>query len=580
MHTLFHAKAFRQDYKAYLFVFLTAIGTRLLFLVYMDEPVLFFKYPFFAEKLAHHIDIGERLVDLSPFYLYLLTFFYKIFGPEWTFVKFVQSFVGSLNCLIVFAVGTMAFRREVGFLAALICALYGNLIILESTLEPTVFVLLFNLLCLFFLLHSKEVFCTSGIRPWVTLLVAGLFAGLSIITKPNFLLFLPLAAVWLVFFVDNSLGLQKRLFCALVFCGAAVLVVMPVTVRNYVKLNDFVLVTADGGKVFFHGNAKGATALQGTGLADEGFAEEGALEPDHAHVLFRKTAARLAGKELSPSESSRFWVGRAANDILSAPVAYIILEMKKLFYLFNDYEMHYIASAHKEYKKSLSFPFIRYGIIASLALLGMALAARGFKEAFPVYAIVFTYLLSCMLFLVQSRYRTPAVPYLCLFAGQAIFAVRQMFVSRRWPQALSALAVAGVFFFLTHFFYTDEVVKVDRWQQATKIHYSLGAQPLFEKGKFKDSISELNKCLAMLPAFSPAYNLRGRSYAILGRHKEALADFEKVMSLSPDLPDGYKNAGFVYLLQGDISRAKSYLHRGLALAPNDTKIRQALTELK
>ena len=84
----------------------------------------------------------------------------------------------------------------------------------------------------------------------------------------------------------------------------------------------------------------------------------------------------------------------------------------------------------------------------------------------------------------------------------------------------------------------------------------------------------------MLPDFSPAYNLRGRSHAILGRHKEALADFEKVMSLSPDLPDGYKNAGFVYLLQGDISRAKSHLHRGLALTPNDTKIRQALTELK
>jgi hypothetical protein len=38
-----------------------------------------------------------------------------------------------------------------------------------------------------------------------------------------------------------------------------------------------------------------------------------------------------------------------------------------------------------------------------------------------LYGAVGIYLASCVLFLVQSRYRTPAVPFLSLFAGSAIF---------------------------------------------------------------------------------------------------------------------------------------------------------------
>jgi tetratricopeptide (TPR) repeat protein len=556
---------------------LTAIGARIFFLVYIDEPTLFIKYPFFAEKLARGVDIGERLADLSPFYLYCLTFLKKVFGVDWTFVKFIHSLVGALNCLLLYAVGSRAFRKEVGFLAALIFSLYGNLIILESTLEPTVFVLLFNLLSVYFLIRANDD-STSPIPRRTISLMAGLFVGLSIITKPSFLLFLPLAAIWLIFCVRGALTFRQRLSSALFFCTAALLVVVPVTVRNFVKLHDFVLVTADGGKVFYHGNGRGATALAGTGLPDEGFAQEGADEPDYAHVLFRKTADRLSGKRLSPSESSRFWVRRALSDILSDPASYIKLEAKKLFYFFNNYEMHYIASAYKEYKASLSFPFIRYGIIASLGFLGMVLATRHFKELSLVYVVVLVYLLSGMLFLVQSRYRTPAVPYLCLFAGHAVFALKLMVGAKRFKTATVGLILLGVFFFLTNFFHRDEILGVDRWQQATKIHYEMGGQPLFQGGKYQEAVTELDKCIAMAPNFSPAYNLRGKAYAVLGRHKEALDDFKQVVTLSPGVSKGFRNLGFLYLLQGDTQVARDYLSKALRLAPHDTKVKEALAK--
>lgn len=572
-------KESHQDYKAYLIVFLVAFSARIFFLTCIDEPTLFFKYPFFADKLITAADIGERLVDLSPFYLYFMALLKKSLGIDWSYVKFVHSFVGAMNCVLLFAVGSRVFRREVGFLAALMSGIYGNLIILESTLEPTVFVLSFNLLTVYFLLRVREDFGLLG-RRWVVPLLAGVFAGLSIITKPNFLLFLPLGAVWLIFSTHRNSALRKRLSYALVFCGAALVIMMSVTARNYIKLHDFVLVTADAGKVFFHGNGKGATALEGTGLPDEGFAEEGAGEPDYAHVLYRKTAEKHAGEKLSPSESSKFWARRALSDILSDPASYVTLEVKKLFYFFNDYEMHYIASAYKEYKASRSLPFIRYGVIASLGLLGMMLSFRDFRKLYLVYGVVFIYVLSGMIFLVQSRYRTPAVPYLCLFAGQALFILKEMVVERRLRTAAVPMIFLAVLFFLTNFYYRGEIIGVDQWQQATKIHYQMGGHRLFKEGAYEESIAELDKSIAIALNFSPAYNIRGKAYSILGKHKEALEDFKKVISLSPGLPKGYRNLGFLHLLKGDNEAARFYLLKALVLGPHDAKVKEALSALE
>jgi tetratricopeptide (TPR) repeat protein len=537
------------------------------------------KYPFFAEKLANGQGIGERLVDLSPFYLYFMVFLKKFLGLEWTSVKVIQSFVGALNCLLLHSLGSRIFRKEVAFLGAMIFALYGNLIILESTLEPLVFILSFNLLCIYFLLRAQDDPRAPGsVAGFVV--CAGLFAGLSIITKPNSLLLLPLGAGWLFFFAERNGAILRRVKLTLIFCALALGVVLPVTVRNIVKLGEFVLVTADGGKVFFHGNGKGATALEGTGLPDEGFAEEGVAEPDYAHVLYRKLAAKLSGKAVSPRESSRFWFKRAVKDIEEDRLAYLKLEMKKLLYFFNDYEMHYIASAYKEYETSLSFPFIRYGMIASFGLLGMILALPGFRRLFPVYGMVALYVLSGLLFLVQSRYRTPAVPYLCLFAAYAVWTLKEQISGKRFRALGMTLMAAGALWALTHYVFTDEIQRVDQWQRATKLYYQAGAERLFQMGQYEKAIVELNQCLTLVPDFSPAYNLRGKSRAILGRQTEALADFKKVISLSPGLAEGYKNAGFLYLLQNDPQEAKGYLEKAQALAPQDPKVNEALGKLE
>ena len=567
-----------QDYSLYALVFLVAMGARIFFLIWIDEPILFFKYPYFAEKLAAGKDIGERIVDLSPFYLYFLTFLKKIFGIDWATVKLIQSFIGALNVLLILAVGSRLFNKTAGLLAGLIYALYGNIIILESTLEPAVFILFFNLLLIYFLVLVK-----GNARPLsqtAALIVAGgFFAGLSIITKPNSLLFIPLGIGWLLFFATRDLPLRRRLIQSIFFCSAALVVVTPVTVRNYLNLHDFVLVTADAGKVFYHGNSKEATALEGVSLLDRGIEDKGS-EPDYEHVTFRKTATKLSGHAMSPSESSSFWIKKTLGDILADPAQYLKREIKKFIFFFTDYEVHYIASAHTEYKKSLSFPLIRYGIIVALGVLGMLLSLKKFRDLFLIYGAIGVYLFAGMLFLVQSRYRTPAAPYLCLFAGSAIYSLKEMIYAKRFKTFGVFVLLACTLFVISYSAFKGEITRQDRWQEATKICYQMRARPLFDRGRYKEAISQLDRCLSIVPNFRPALNLRGRAYAMLFQYKKAETDFNRVIALCSNSSQGYSNLGFIYLLQGEREKARIYLTKALALAPHDKKVKEALKGLQ
>jgi tetratricopeptide (TPR) repeat protein len=568
-----------EDYRPQLIIFSLALAIRLAFLLNLDDPSLFYKYPYFAEKLAAGKDIGDRLVDLSPFYLYFLTLLKKLFAIDWVYVKFMQSFIGALNSVLVFQIGRRIFSDAAGFLAALMMAAYGNLIILESTLEPTIFVLLFNLLSVYCLLLAKDRPQQPDVRHvWV--FAAGIFTGLSIITKPSFLLFPAVALAWLLFGRWQRRFARTNLKSCVLLLAATLVPILPVTIRNYVKLHDVVLVTADAGKVFYRGNGKGASALEGIGLADEGFAEEGKNEPDFAHVLFRETASKISGKSLLPSESSKFWMRRTLQDIASDPAAYVKREIKKAVYFFTDYEMHYIASAYKEYKMSLQFPFLRYGVIAAFGILGMLLSLQDAKQRFLLYGMVGVYLFSGLLFIVQSRYRTPAVPYLCMFAGYAVYCIWQKAKLGNWQSAVSMAAVAAVLVFAGHHAFENEIDRVDSWQKATKLHYQLGAIPYFSAGKYNEAVNELNRCLSIIPAFSPAYNLRGKAYAVLGDYRDAERDFKQVVALSPHISHGYKNLGFLYLLQNKKDKAVAFLEQAGRLDPENKKINETLARLK
>jgi hypothetical protein len=60
-----------------LILFLLAMTVKIAIAYFATDPIHFQKYPYFAQRVAQGVDIGERLLDLSPLYLYATIFFIK-----------------------------------------------------------------------------------------------------------------------------------------------------------------------------------------------------------------------------------------------------------------------------------------------------------------------------------------------------------------------------------------------------------------------------------------------------------------------------------------------------------------------
>jgi 4-amino-4-deoxy-L-arabinose transferase-like glycosyltransferase len=558
-----------------LIIFLAALSLKLLIFLLATDPILFVKYPYFAEKLAQGKNIGERILDLSPLYLYINLIFDKIFGKGWEGLALIQIFLGSLNCLLVYLIGEKIFNRTVGFIAALLLILYGNLTLIELTLEPETFVLFFNSLALLALIHIRD--RSSIDRPAWAWMLPGFLIGLSIITKPNALLLLPVAVIWI--WLGNNPVIQKiRAACFLLL--AAALVVSPVTIRNYLNFNDFILITADGGKVFFHGNGPGSTGMERADLPDQGFREEGQADPDFAHAFFRQVARKLSGRSLAPSECARFWTNYTLNYIRANPFPALYLEGKKFIYFWGNYEVHDIDSVYKNYRTIQAWPLLPYGILAVLGILGMILARHHLRRAFLLYAAVFVYLLSVLIFFAASRYRLPAVPFLTIFAAYGLLSMGNLVSKRETAKFLLGIAFCGGFWMAANLPFRHEVETFDRWQQATRIHYSLGGNFSFKRGLYRKAAEEYKEAVTLEPNFAPAYNGLGKSYALLNEREKAEEQFRKVIELSPGVDQGYMNLGLLYILKGQPQKALPLLEKALALNPQNKKVKEELYKLK
>ena len=575
MGSVYFQRFFKDKPFNLLIIFLAALSFKLLIFFLVTEPIIFNKYPYFAQRISNGFNIGERILDLSPLYLYVNVLIYKIYGKNWEALAVLQILLGSLNCLFIYFIGQKIFGKAVGFLAALVLLLYGNLTLIESTLEPEAFVLFFNSLLILILLQN-EAETDPGRGRWF---LAGLVIGLATITKPNALLLLPVTLLWVwISPIHRSPGrkIQSLFF---VLLGVALLI-SPITIRNYVTFQDFVLVTADSGKVFFHGNGPGSTGMERADLPDQGFAEESQSEPDSAHAFFRRTARAVAGRPLKPSECSRFWFARTLDHIRAHPFSAFVLEIKKFFYFWGNYEVHDIDSTYKNYRTIRNWPLLPFGIISALGIVGMGLSLRKFRQALLPYAMILVYLISNLIFFVTSRYRLPAAPFLCIFAAYTLTFLSTQWRERHLRKLLICCGLVACLVASTHFLFRNEIEALDRWQKATRIHYSLGGNLLFKKGLYREAIQEFEKAIALEPNFAPAYNRLGTSYAILDDYDRAERYFQKVIELSPGIDQGYLNLGLLYELKGEPSKALPLLEKAYSLNPENPKTKEHLRKLR
>jgi tetratricopeptide (TPR) repeat protein len=170
---------------------------------------------------------------------------------------------------------------------------------------------------------------------------------------------------------------------------------------------------------------------------------------------------------------------------------------------------------------------IPFAVLLGLAVVGIR--ARPFSaEAWLMLIFVLVNLASAMIFYFSSRYRLPAIPFLCVFAG----AGASLLVARwqanesmlRWMRF--AAPGAGVFLLSAIPWFPDYEL------QAANQYFNMGNE-YFYADEYESAVSYYRTALEKLDGKAKIHNNLGVTFKVLGRWPEAVLEFERTLELDP-----------------------------------------------
>jgi 4-amino-4-deoxy-L-arabinose transferase-like glycosyltransferase len=383
------------------------------------DPLFYFNW---GRAIAAGDWIGDKIFVQSPLYAYFVAVFLKVLGERWVFptLQIFQALIGVATCLLAVRIGRRLLGDRAAWIAGFLVALYGPFLFYEGMVMKT-FLSTFLTVALVDLLLRSE-----GPRRGL-LLLAGLAFALTSLVRDNFVLLFPLLLAG-VYFAFREVTARQRLRACLLFTLGAAAGILPVTLRNYGVGHEFALLTTGGGEVFYIGNNGDANGR----YLPPPFVH---ADPQREHADFIAKASELAGRSLTPGESSNYWLRQGLSWIASHPAEWARLLLRKLVIFWNYYELpdnYNYYEVRQVLLHPMSLPgallfaplsLFTFALVAPLGLVGIVLTASRWRKLLLVYLVLFGYMGTVLLFFNFSRFRVPIVPFLCLFAGATLVAL-------------------------------------------------------------------------------------------------------------------------------------------------------------
>ncbi|HXI03487.1 MAG TPA: glycosyltransferase family 39 protein, partial [Candidatus Saccharimonadales bacterium] len=434
----------RQDALAAALIFIAALIPRVLYVIEIDRAGLgaFLRldplyYQQWALRIAGGDWLGHEAFEMAPLYPYALAVVYKLFGAGLTLPRILQAVLGAATCSGTFLLGKRLFGRAAGIAAGAGLAAYGPAIYYDGQINKTTLALALSLAFAGLLVLSER-------RRGAWIAAGGACLGLTALVHENVNVAAPVLLLWLLWPARGE-RLASRLRLGVLFVAGYAAVVLPVTARNVLAAHEYVLITSAGGENFYTGNNPDASGRYGP----PPFVRP---DPFLEHEDFRTEAARRLGHPVTRHEASAYWWHEGLRFIAANPVRYLRLLWDKFSVFFNAFERpdNFSYANFRLFSRTLSLPWLGFAVVMPLALAGIVLSARRWAALVPIYAAAGAYVASGLIFFTQSRYRMPAVPFFCLFAGHAVASGGRMIRGRAWrPFLASAVLVAGSFLFVT-----------------------------------------------------------------------------------------------------------------------------------
>jgi 4-amino-4-deoxy-L-arabinose transferase-like glycosyltransferase len=182
-----------------------------------------------------------------PLYPVLVAGVYELFGTEnWHAVRIVQALMSLITVCIVFRLGSNAYFREVGLLAAGIMCFYPSLLWYNNLLLAEVLCILLLSTALLAISRALQ---DSSLWPWAGV---GVLIGLTALTRSVFWLLPLVLAAYLIAVGPWRIG--RRIASAVTMLTAFCLVLAPWSVRNSALQQTFVVVDVMAGRNLMMGN--------------------------------------------------------------------------------------------------------------------------------------------------------------------------------------------------------------------------------------------------------------------------------------------------------------------------------------
>ncbi len=349
---------------------------------------------------------------VGPLYPTVLAAFYGVVGhrPEWVPFLHAACDVGASVC--IFLVGRRLFDSWIGAIAAAAMFLYPTYWTYDPRIRSeSVLTLLMSawLWATVVCVSSPRVFCFVG---------TGLLAGLVMLCKPVTIL-LAVVLVGLAFLGTDSF--RVRMVRASVYLLAALLVVLPWTIRNYQVFDRVIPVSAGVGAGLWMGSdplSRGSWPMPLT-MEFQIWESAGITPLPYAHAMYDVSTDRLL--------RAKGWAR-----ITEAPARYLWLTLTRAydFWIGNSY---YLVNSDQGFLEGLAVDAADRGwLIATYSvakrlvlipgLIGLSLWSAWshqsrWRELLPLYAFPIGLMLGYIPFTVEAgRYALPVLPCLIVLS--------------------------------------------------------------------------------------------------------------------------------------------------------------------
>ncbi|MCA9252559.1 MAG: glycosyltransferase family 39 protein [Phycisphaerales bacterium] len=513
-----------------------------------------------ATAIAEGRNLFEGVYPRAPLYPWLLGILYSIVGVDFVIPRVLAAIMGAGSCGLLYAIAHRYFGRCVAVLAGLVAATYWVSVFFDGELLVEPLTVFLNLLGLWLLVRIER----PGLASWT---LAGVCFGLSALNRPNVLLVVPVLACWPI--VTYGLKQWREWWLRVLAFGAAcVIVILPVTVRNYVKGGEAVLIASNGGFNFYIGNNPQSDGMM---------AVLPGVRPDWWGGM--QDAASIAqanmGRKLSAGEVSSFYYRAALRFMRDQPRQAFRLMMHKLRYFWNDVEVpnpHNLYFFADKYTPIVRFLPVSFGLLVPFAFVGVLLSGRRrLVGQFPLWGYGLAYMVGIVAFFVTSRFRLPIVPIVILYASFGLVELLRSIANRKW--ILSAACVLAVVL-LWPFLHTEDIAGL----KDHAVSYCKVARALGEQKRFEEAEAACRSAIEKEPENPLAYEVEGELKLAQNDLRGGIQSLKRAIELDADRPV-YGMLTDALIATNRLSEARRVLEQGVKALPGQVELKFRLAWL-